>query len=61
MPAATKTAIAPEKTKATGKWARCQGCDRERGIAAGAIMVQHRRWDGWQMVPCEGGGEPPEM
>jgi hypothetical protein len=45
------------------RWRLCAGCGRERRLApAGELMCRHNRWDPatWQMVPCEGSGQPPK-
>lgn len=44
------------------RWRICAGCGRERRLAHGAgVMVRHNRRDptAWQMVACEGSGQPP--
>ena len=44
------------------RWRVCAGCGRERRLApVGAVMCPHNRWDPatWQMVSCEGSGQPP--
>ncbi len=46
----------------TCMWRICAGCGRERRLASSrVVMGQHNRWDAaaWQMVPCEGSGQPP--
>ena len=46
----------------TCRWRICAGCGRERRLASSrVVMGQHNRWDAaaWQMVPCEGSGQPP--
>jgi hypothetical protein len=46
------------------RWRLCAGCGRERHLAStGELMSRHNRWDPatWQMVRCEGSGQPPQV
>jgi hypothetical protein len=59
--AKTKTALAEVVDEV---WAECAGCLMIRRVVdegSAQVLCEHRRWHqpSYQMVPCEGCGQPP--